>query len=109
MGAFFKYFPHNQKNREHMNKVMMEFFDLQAQVEKFAQAAPTPRTEEEEREELKTLRYLAQKMLARMPPAIEAYWLAPLTRESPWCPPGSLLTCSKSRHTTKRGVWPKGF
>ena len=69
---------------------MTEFFDLQARVEKFAQAAPTPRTEEEERGELKELRYLAQRVLARMPPTIEAYWLLPPTRDSPWCPPGSL-------------------
>ncbi len=88
VGAFFKYFPHDHKNREHMNRVMTEFFDLQAWVEKFAQAAPTPRTEE--REELKELRYLAQRVLARMAPAIEAYWLSPPTRESPRCPPGSL-------------------
>ncbi len=70
-----------------MNRVMTEFFDLQAPVEKFAQAAPTPRTEEEERGEL---RYLAQRVLPCMPQAIEAYWLAPPTCKSPWCPPGSL-------------------
>ena len=88
MGAYFKYFPQDYKNRDHMNRfIMPEFFDLQDRVEKFAKAVPPPRTEEEE---LKELRYLAQKVLARMAPAIEAYWLSPPTRESPWCPPGSL-------------------
>ena len=97
VGAYYKYFPHDHKNKEFMNRVMAEFFHLQERVEEFAQAAPEPwaalpfpRTEEQERDELKTLRYLSMKILARMPPAIEAYWLAPPTRDSPWCPPVSL-------------------
>ena len=85
-----------------MDRIMTEFFDLQARVEKFAQAAPTPRTQEEE---LKELRYLAQRVLARMAPAIEAYWLSLQTRESPWCPPGSLPHVRQV--TTERNVWSK--
>ena len=94
IAAYERYFSEDYDNKSYMDLMMARFHRIEYRVDHWLPYGVVPENdhrtvEEVDRAKLKCLKYLAQKLISRMAPALEAYNMAP-PKGSAWCAPKSL-------------------